>query len=337
MNRPPRHHPLNIPVTGDNPNDGTLALGPALALTPPSGGFGQANATQFGVHPALANVRNMFNSGDSASSQRGHACATHQPHAIRRRSPHCSRAAAALFPQRPARCSGKAACRTALSDWMGWRRLMCDGSQCQSGRHRLDEYSISGQNSFEVGGSVIQYAVSTSGIVGLSGYNSGTNTYGNAANYGGGTPTYSVNDAGRTLKALDVITKLTRMQLAILPAITSIIWKEGYNDVMKRARDNEAIVGTALGIDSQAIADAFDTAVRLGRRHHHAAHAAGRGQPDEDGGASHQGRNDLGTPADLLREHDRLRHPPDQPNRSEHLAWTTGQNAQGLEGCAASG
>jgi uncharacterized protein (DUF1501 family) len=62
----PTTHPLNIPVTGDNPNDGTLALGPALALTPPSGGFGQANATQFGVHPALVNTRNMFNSGDLA-------------------------------------------------------------------------------------------------------------------------------------------------------------------------------------------------------------------------------------------------------------------------------
>src|SRR3569623_1138033 len=62
----PATHPLTIPVTGDNPNDGTLTLGPALALTPPSGGFGQSTATQFGAHPAMVNVRNMYNRGDLA-------------------------------------------------------------------------------------------------------------------------------------------------------------------------------------------------------------------------------------------------------------------------------
>ncbi|HYF36338.1 MAG TPA: DUF1501 domain-containing protein, partial [Prosthecobacter sp.] len=63
---------------------------------------------------------------------------------------------------------------------------------------------------------------------------------------------------------VDVVTKLARMQLggAGDQAIDHYEHhlEEGYNDVMKRARDNEAIVGTALGNDPTVINTAFENA-----------------------------------------------------------------------------
>lgn len=258
----PATHPLNIPVTGDNPNDGTLALGPALALTPPSGGFGQTTATQFGVHPGLVNVRNLFNSGDLAFV--ANVGTLVQP--ITRTQYVAVPRTVPVPPQLFSHSDQQLQWQSSLPDrpfQTGWGGRAADVLMAANANPLGNvsmNISIAGQNSFEVGGSVIQYAVSTAGVVGLTGYNSGSNTYGNAANYSVTPPTYSVNDPGRTLKALDIITKLTRMQLGEPASHYQHHLEEGYNDVMKRARDNEAIVGTALGLTFQPIADAFDYA-----------------------------------------------------------------------------
>ncbi len=117
--------------------------------------------------------------------------------------------------------------------------------------------SIAGQNSFQVGSSTVQYAVGTSGVTGLSGY--GTN-YATAVDSYGTPPSYKNNNEGRTLKAVDIVSKLTRMQLGEEDAHYQNLLEDGYNDIMRRARDNEAIVGTALGLNADAINDAFDYA-----------------------------------------------------------------------------
>jgi uncharacterized protein (DUF1501 family) len=258
----PATHPLNLPVTGDNPNDGTLNLGPALALTPPNGGFGQATATQFGVHPSLPNVRNLFNGGDLAFV--ANVGTLVQP--ITRTQYVTVPRTVPVPPQLFSHSDQQLQWQSSLPDrpfqtgWGGRAADVLTAANVNPLGNVSMNISIAGQNSFEVGGSVIQYGVSTAGVVGLSGYNSGTNTYGNAANYSVSPPTYLANDAGRTLKALDIITKLTRMQLGEPASHYQHHLEEGYNDVMKRARDNEAIVGTALGLNSQAIADAFDYA-----------------------------------------------------------------------------
>jgi uncharacterized protein (DUF1501 family) len=102
--------------------------------------------------------------------------------------------------------------------------------------------------------------------VGLAGYAANGETYGNAANYSVSPPTYSANDSGRTLKALDVITKLTRMKLGGITNPNNAVYhyqhhlEEGYNEIMKRARDNEDVFGAALEGSTAEIDNAFDLA-----------------------------------------------------------------------------
>ncbi len=103
--------------------------------------------------------------------------------------------------------------------------------------------TISGINSLQVGSDVVQYTVSPVGAVSLAGF--GTN-YGSALNTNG---TYKTNSSGYRLKAFDEITAYTHQHLL----------EEGYNQVMRRARASEAIVGSvftaaaASGVDLDAI------------------------------------------------------------------------------------
>ncbi len=254
----PATHPLNIPVTGTNPVNGYAA---ARALTAPAGGFGQASATQFGVHPAMLNTQSMFNSGDLAFV--ANVGTLVQP--INRTQYVASPRIVPVPPQLFSHSDQQLQWQSSLPDqpfqngWGGRTADLLNGLVNPNSKVSMN-ISIAGQNSFEVGGSVVQYAVSTAGVVGLSGYNSGSNVYGNAANYGVTPPTYTANDAGRTLKALDTVSKLTRMQLGEPASHYQNLLEEGYNDVIKRARDNEANVGTALGGSFTTIADSFDRA-----------------------------------------------------------------------------
>jgi uncharacterized protein (DUF1501 family) len=102
--------------------------------------------------------------------------------------------------------------------------------------------TISGINSFQVGSDVVQYTVSPSGAVALSGF--GTN-YGSARNADG---TYRTTSTGQRLKAFDEITAYTHEHLL----------EEGYSSVVRRARASEAVVGAAFTAAAQAGVD-FDT------------------------------------------------------------------------------
>jgi uncharacterized protein (DUF1501 family) len=254
----PAGHPIHIPVSGTNQ---------ALALTAPVGGFGQTNATQFGVHYNMPNTRDLFNSGDLAFvSNVGtlvQPITRSQYIAVPRTTP--------VPPQLFSHSDQQLQWQSSLPDrpfQNGWGGRAADllNNLVNAPNSVSMNISIAGQNSFQVGTSVTQYAVGTTGVTGLAGYNAGANTYGNAADYSVSPPAYTANDAGRTLKALDTITKLTRMQLGGITDPTDPIYhyqhhlEEGYNDIMKRARDNEATVGAALGGSTTAINDAFDLA-----------------------------------------------------------------------------
>lgn len=253
----PAGHPIHIPVSGTNQ---------ALPLTAPAGGFGQDSvATQFGVHYAMENVQQMFNSGDlgfvANVGTLVEPITRTQYVAVPRVTP--------LPPQLFSHSDQQLQWQSSLPDrpfQSGWGGRAADllNSLVNPASSVSMNISIAGQNSYQVGQTVTQYSVGTTGVVGLAGFNSGANTYGNAANYGVTPPTYSLNDAGRTLEALDKITKLTRMQLGESNSHYQHHLEEGYNEVMKRARDNEAIVGTALGASTTAIDGAFTTAFGAG-------------------------------------------------------------------------
>jgi uncharacterized protein (DUF1501 family) len=251
----PSAHPIHISPTA------------ALPLTAPTGGFGQAHATGFGVHPSMTHVRSLFNSGDLGFV--ANVGTLVQP--ITRSQYVAVPRSVPVPPQLFSHSDQQLQWQSSLPDrpfqngWGGRTAELLNNLVNPTSKVSMN-ISIAGQNSFQVGNSVVQYAVSTSGVVGLSGYSNSTapyfgpGTYGHAADYSVSPVAYAPNTQGRTLKALDTITKLTRMQLGEVDSHYQHHLEEGYNDVMKRARDNEATVGTSLGAATTAIDTAFATA-----------------------------------------------------------------------------
>jgi len=90
--------------------------------------------------------------------------------------------------------------------------------------------TLSGINSLQVGSDVVQYSVSPAGAVSLGGF--GTN-YASAKNADG---SYRNTATGNRLRAFDEITAYTHQHLL----------EEGYNEVVRRARASEGIVGAAF-------------------------------------------------------------------------------------------
>jgi uncharacterized protein (DUF1501 family) len=251
----PSAHPIHISPTA------------ALPLTAPTGGFGQAHATGFGVHPSMTHVRSLFNSGDLGFV--ANVGTLVQP--ITRSQYVAVPRSVPVPPQLFSHSDQQLQWQSSLPDrpfqngWGGRTAELLNNLVNPTSKVSMN-ISIAGQNSFQVGNSVVQYAVSTSGVVGLSGYSNSTapyfapGTYGHAADYSVSPVAYAPNTQGRTLKALDTITKLTRMQLGEVDSHYQHHLEEGYNDVMKRARDNEATVGASLGAATTAIDTAFATA-----------------------------------------------------------------------------
>jgi uncharacterized protein (DUF1501 family) len=244
---------VHIPASG---------IGAALPLTAPAGGFGQsAVATQFGVHPSMPNTQAAFNNGNLAFVANVGTLVQPIDRAQYIAVPRLVPTPPQLFSHSDQQLQWQSSLpdRPFQNGWGGRTADLLQGLVNPNSNVSMN-ISIAGQNSFQVGTNTVQYAVSTSGVTGLVGYNTGPNTYAAAATYPDtvSLPTYVANDAGRTLKALDTITKLTRMQLGEAGSHYQHHLEEGYNDIMKRARDNEAFVGTALTVT--ATTAAIDTA-----------------------------------------------------------------------------
>ncbi|TDU80726.1 uncharacterized protein (DUF1501 family) [Prosthecobacter fusiformis] len=251
----PSTHPIHISPTA------------ALPLTAPAGGFGQSNATGFGVHPSMTNTQSLFNSGDLAFVANIGTLVEPITRAEYVASPRVIPVPPQLFSHSDQQLQWQSSLpdKPFQNGWGGRAAELLNNVANPDSKVSMN-ISIAGQNSFQVGSSVVQYAVGTSGVVGLSGYNKssgayfGTGTYGHAANYSVNPVAYAPNDPGRTLQALDTITKLTRMQLGETESHYQHHLEEGYNDVMKRARDNEALVGSSLSAATTAIDNAFAAA-----------------------------------------------------------------------------
>lgn len=264
----PAGHWINIPVSGSNPTSGLPA---ALPLTAPSGGFGQSVATHFGVHPFMPNVQNFFNTGSLAFVANVGTLVQPIPDRAAYVNPGVPKP-----PQLFSHSDQQLQWQSSLPDrpfqngWGGRAADLLMSMNANPNSMVSMNISIAGQNSFQVGSSTVQYAVSTGGVTALANYGNATGPYGaaalapNTSPYATTPPSYAANDQGRALRAIDTITKLTRMQLGEPDRFYQHHLEEGYNEVMKRARDNETFVGDAIGPASDpvnaAIIDAFDYA-----------------------------------------------------------------------------
>lgn len=94
--------------------------------------------------------------------------------------------------------------------------------------------TVAGTNDFMVspGGVIPQYSVTTSGAVSLASF--GTD-YANALNPDG---SYKDNATGHRLRAFE----------SIMNASNAHLLEDGYNNVVRRARENEALIGDALAV-----------------------------------------------------------------------------------------
>ncbi|MBB5039985.1 DUF1501 domain-containing protein [Prosthecobacter dejongeii] len=251
----PTTHPLHISTSA------------ALPLTAPAGGFNQASASSFGLHPSMTHTQGLFNSGDLAFVANVGTLVQPITRAQYVAVPRTTPVPPQLFSHSDQQLQWQSSIpdKPFQNGWGGRTAELLNSITNPTSKVSMN-ISIAGQNSFQVGSSVVQYAVSTGGVVGLSGYNATTNpayntgTYGNSANYGVSPVQYAANNSGNTLKALDTITKLTRLELGENESHYQHHLEEGYNDVMKRARDNEAVVGASLGSSTAAIDAAFAAA-----------------------------------------------------------------------------
>jgi uncharacterized protein (DUF1501 family) len=127
----------------------------------------------------------------------------------------------------------------------GWGGRVADllRSRGYSGDKVSMSVTISGINSFQVGNDVVQYTVSPNGSISLAGYGSGSTPYSSAMSADG---TYRMNtNQGKRLKAFDDINHY----------VSENLLEEGYSGVVRRARQNEAVVATAFTAAAQSGVD----------------------------------------------------------------------------------
>tara|TARA_B110000093_G_scaffold154411_1_gene170712 strand:- start:1178 stop:2731 length:1554 start_codon:yes stop_codon:yes gene_type:complete len=99
--------------------------------------------------------------------------------------------------------------------------------------------TAAGTNQFMNGGSLNQYSVTSSGSISLTGF--GTN-YASALNTDG---SYKTNSTGERLKALERIMQYSHAHII----------EEGYSEVIRSARANEAVIAEAIKVEASLAID----------------------------------------------------------------------------------
>ena len=204
-----------------------------------------AGDQQFGLHPSLTNLSSMFNGGDAAF---------------------VNNVGTLAYPTTPETYDSVGLPRQLFShsdqvtEWMssisdrpylsGWGSRVADlyHSTWNPDTRTSMMITAAGNNQFMNGGSENQYSVTSSGAISLASF--GTQ-YGNALN---GDGTYRLNRSeGQRLKALERIMHYSHAHLL----------EDGYSAVVRRARENEAVITEAsavaggLGLDLDAIWDSY--------------------------------------------------------------------------------
>ncbi|MGY8688822.1 MAG: DUF1501 domain-containing protein, partial [Verrucomicrobiales bacterium] len=234
---------------------GVVAV-PESAITTTKLNFPSAADQQFGMHPSCNHMAGMFNSGELALVTNVGTLAYPTD---------STNYATNVLPLQLFSHSDQ------VNEWMssisekpfvsGWggriADLLHDSVNPDSQTSML--ITAAGNNDFMVapGASVPQYAVTTSGAVSLAGYGPGSDPYANALNPDG---TYKTNSTGLRLEAFERVMNYTHDHLL----------EEGYNTVVRRARENEAIItaatieGDQLDIDFDGIWNTFGANNNLG-------------------------------------------------------------------------
>ncbi len=212
------------------------------------------DARGFGLHPECAGIANLFNSGKLAFISNVGTLSYPVP----TRNDYLNNTVP-LPPQLFSHSDQQTQWQSSVPDkafttgWGGRLADLLNSSYNGSGNVSMS-ISLSGINSFQTGtgGGVVQYAVTSAGAKSLSGY--GTN-YSAAKNEDG---TYKTNYSGRRLKAFDDVMNYTHNNLL----------ENAYNEVMRRSREAEEIIGGAViaadggSVDLDAIFEDADN--RLG-------------------------------------------------------------------------
>ncbi|MES2572766.1 MAG: DUF1501 domain-containing protein [Verrucomicrobiota bacterium] len=199
----------------------------------------------YGLHPSLQPLVPLFNAGELAfvANVGSLAYPTTRPAYLAGTVP--------LPPQLFSHSDQQVQWQSSIPDRpfsTGWGGRVADllNSGGFSGNQVSLSVTIAGINSLQVGQDVIQYAVTPDGAVNLTGYSANGDPYGNARNPDG---SYKTTTAGKRLKSFDDVTAFTHQHLL----------EEGYSKVVRRARANEALIGTALteaatsGVDFDAL------------------------------------------------------------------------------------
>jgi uncharacterized protein (DUF1501 family) len=235
-----------VPTNGELRNDyvanrGILAL-PVNELQV----INPANDSRgFGLHPSCPGMASMFNSGKLALVSNVGSLA----YPVASRQEYLS-GNVPLPPQLFSHSDQQVQWQSSIPDkafTTGWGGRVADllNDSYNADSKVSMSISLSGINSFQTGtgGGVVQYAVGPTGAKSLSGY--GT-AYSAAVNPDG---SYKTSWSGRRLKAFDTIMNYAHANLM----------ERAYNQVMKRSRDAEEVVGGAVtaadasGVDFDAI------------------------------------------------------------------------------------
>lgn len=193
----------------------------------------------FGLHPSLPNLAAMFNADEAAFvSNVGTLAEPTSPSTYN----------SASLPRQLFSHSDQ------VTEWMssiadqpyrsGWGARVADLYHANWNPQSQTSMLITaaGNNQLMNGGGLPQYSVTSAGAISLAGFNNGSGPYGNAFNSDG---SYQNNSTGNRLKALERIMAYSHAN----------ILEDGYNTVVQRARENEAVVteasevATVMGLD----------------------------------------------------------------------------------------
>lgn len=188
----------------------------------------------FGLHPALVNLHSMFNANEASF---------------------VSNVGTLAEPTNPSTYNSSSLPRQLFShsdqvtEWMssiadqpyrsGWGARVADlyHSSWNPDSQTSMLITAAGNNQFMNGGSLSQYSVTSAGAISLAGFSGGGTPYGNALESDG---SYRNNSTGNRLQALEKIMAYSHAH----------VLEDGYNTVVQRARENEAVVTEASEVAS---------------------------------------------------------------------------------------
>jgi uncharacterized protein (DUF1501 family) len=200
---------------------------------------------QYGLHPNLQPVADLFNSGDLAFLANIGTLVEPVPD----RDAFLNQTVS-IPPQLFSHSDQQLQWQSSIPDQpftSGWGGRTADllNPLYNSNGNISMSISLAGINRLQVGSNVIQYVVSPNGITEFADAGYGSN-YGNALNPDG---TYKNNNAGRRLQAFDTVMNYAHAHLL----------EDGHRQVVQRALEVEGFVGTALddaansGVDFNAL------------------------------------------------------------------------------------